>query len=60
MPSDLAGIVPRLMLTSGQNPIRSADHGRTLDDAAGQGIDAVRPIRDDIRGCIEQLVSELI
>ncbi len=31
-----------------------------LDDPAGQGIDAVRPIRDDIRGRIEQLVSELI
>ncbi|MGO1802443.1 MAG: arsenate reductase ArsC [Microbacteriaceae bacterium] len=27
-----------------------------LDDPAGQGIDAVRPIRDDIRGRIEQLV----
>ncbi|GGD76315.1 arsenate reductase ArsC [Microbacterium murale] len=32
----------------------------TLDDPAGQGIDSVRPIRDDIRGRIEQLVSELI
>jgi protein-tyrosine-phosphatase len=31
-----------------------------LDDPAGQGIDAVRPIRDDIRNRIEQLVSELI
>ena len=31
-----------------------------LDDPAGQGIDAVRPIRDDIRTRIEQLVSELI
>jgi protein-tyrosine-phosphatase len=31
-----------------------------LDDPAGQGIDAVRPIRDDIRARIEQLVSELI
>ena len=31
-----------------------------LDDPAGQGIDSVRPIRDDIRGRIEQLVSELI
>ena len=30
-----------------------------LDDPAGQGIDAVRPIRDDIRARIEQLVSEL-
>ncbi|GAA1207756.1 arsenate reductase ArsC [Microbacterium maritypicum] len=31
-----------------------------LDDPAGQGIDAVRPIRDDIRVRIEQLVSELL
>lgn len=31
-----------------------------LDDPAGQGIDDVRPIRDDIRARIEQLVSELI
>ncbi len=31
-----------------------------LDDPAGQGINAVRPIRDDIRARIEQLVSELV
>ena len=31
----------------------------TLDDPAGQGIDAVRRIRDDIRGRVEQLVAEL-
>ena len=31
-----------------------------LDDPAGQGIDSVRPIRDDIRGRIEQLVGELL
>ncbi|KQV00577.1 heat-shock protein HtpX [Microbacterium sp. Root322] len=31
-----------------------------LEDPAGQGIDAVRPIRDDIRARIEQLVSELL
>ncbi|MGO1630408.1 arsenate reductase ArsC [Microbacterium sp.] len=30
-----------------------------LDDPAGQGIDAVRPIRDDIRGRVEKLVAEL-
>ena len=30
-----------------------------LDDPAGQGIDAVRPIRDQIRGRIEQLIAEL-
>ena len=32
----------------------------TLDDPAGQGIDAVRPIRDEIRRRIEQLTSELL
>jgi protein-tyrosine-phosphatase len=31
-----------------------------LNDPAGQGIDAVRPIRDDIRARIEQLVAELL
>ncbi|MBY6060145.1 arsenate reductase ArsC [Microbacterium esteraromaticum] len=31
-----------------------------LDDPAGQGLDAVRPIRDDIRHRIEQLIAELV
>ena len=31
-----------------------------LDDPAGQGIDAVRPIRDEIRTRIEALVGELL
>jgi protein-tyrosine-phosphatase len=31
-----------------------------LDDPAGQGLDAVRPIRDEIRRRVEQLVSELL
>ncbi|KJY41877.1 phosphotyrosine protein phosphatase [Streptomyces sp. NRRL B-1568] len=30
-----------------------------LDDPAGQGVDAVRPIRDEIRARIEALISEL-
>ena len=30
-----------------------------LDDPAGQGVDAVRPIRDEIRGRIETLTAEL-
>ncbi|HWJ10106.1 MAG TPA: arsenate reductase ArsC [Nocardioides sp.] len=30
-----------------------------LEDPAGQGIDAVRPIRDEIRGRVEALVAEL-
>ena len=31
-----------------------------LDDPAGQGIDAIRPIRDEVRARIEKLVDELI
>jgi arsenate reductase len=31
-----------------------------LDDPAGQGVDAVRPIRDDIRQRIENLIAELV
>ena len=31
-----------------------------LDDPAGQGIDAVRVIRDDIRSRVERLVQELV
>jgi arsenate reductase len=31
-----------------------------LDDPAGQGIDAVRPIRDEIRTRIEALVADLL
>ncbi|QLD12290.1 arsenate reductase ArsC [Microbacterium oleivorans] len=31
-----------------------------LDDPAGQGIDAVRPIRDDIQERIRRLVGELV
>ncbi|KAK2829869.1 hypothetical protein FQN49_007180 [Arthroderma sp. PD_2] len=30
-----------------------------LDDPAGQGIDAIRPIRDEIRRRVEQLIIEL-
>jgi protein-tyrosine-phosphatase len=31
-----------------------------LDDPAGQGVDAVRPIRDEIRRRIETLIAELL
>ncbi len=31
-----------------------------LDDPAGQGLEAVRPIRDDIRARIELLLAELL
>ena len=30
-----------------------------LDDPAGQGVEAVRPIRDEIRGLIENLIAEI-
>jgi protein-tyrosine-phosphatase len=30
-----------------------------LDDPAGQGIEAVRPIRDEIRSRVERLITEL-
>ena len=31
-----------------------------LEDPAGQGADAVRPIRDEIRRRIQELISELL
>jgi arsenate reductase (thioredoxin) len=31
-----------------------------LDDPAGRGVDAVRPIRDEIRRRVELLVAELV
>ncbi|BFV60086.1 arsenate reductase ArsC [Kitasatospora sp. CMC57] len=31
----------------------------TLDDPAGQGVEAVRPIRDEIRGLIDGLIAEI-
>ena len=31
-----------------------------LADPAGQGVDAVRPIRDEIRGRVTNLISELL
>ena len=31
-----------------------------LDDPAGLGIDAVRPIRDDIKNRIQKLLGELL
>ena len=30
-----------------------------LDDPAGQGVDAVRPIRDKIRALVEDLIAEI-
>ena len=30
-----------------------------LEDPAGQGVEAVRPIRDEIRGMVENLIAEI-
>ncbi|MER7198521.1 phosphotyrosine protein phosphatase [Streptomyces sp. CB01635] len=30
-----------------------------LDDPAGKGVDSVRPIRDEIKTCIEALITEI-
>ena len=32
----------------------------TLDDPAGKGVDAVRPIRDEIKARVEALIAELV
>jgi arsenate reductase (thioredoxin) len=32
----------------------------SLDDPAGKGVDAVRPIRDEIKSRIEALIAELV
>jgi arsenate reductase (thioredoxin) len=32
----------------------------TLEDPAGQGLDAVRPIRDDIRSRVAELITEIL
>ena len=31
-----------------------------LEDPAGQGVDAVRPIRDEIKALVEELIAELV
>jgi arsenate reductase len=31
-----------------------------LDDPAGKGVDSVRPIRDEIKGRVENLIAELL
>ncbi|MEU9159615.1 hypothetical protein AB0D29_04915 [Streptomyces sp. NPDC048424] len=33
--------------------------GWQLEDPAGQGVEAVRPIRDEIKGLIEGLIAEI-
>jgi len=73
---DIAGNVPKVLTTEAGKesdvvitmgcgdvcPIfpRKRYEDWELDDPAGQGIDAVRPIRDDIKARIEKLLAELL
>ena len=72
---DLAGEVPKVITTDAvraSDVVVTMGCGDTcpyypgkryedwvLDDPAGQGIDAVRPIRDEIRRRVEDLISQL-
>lgn len=72
---DLAGAVPQILttdavrqadvvITMGCGDACPVFPGKryedwALDDPAGQGIEAVRPIRDDIRTRIERLIASL-
>lgn len=73
---DIGGTVPRLLLTGDVRasdvvvtmgcgdacPIFPGKRYEDweLDDPAGQGLDAVRVIRDDIRGRVARLVDEIL
>jgi arsenate reductase len=73
---DIAGALPKLLTTDavkGSDVVITMGCGDTcpifpgkryedwdLDDPAGQGIDAVRPIRDDIRSHVQKLLGELL
>jgi arsenate reductase len=73
---DIAGNVPKILTTDAvreSDVVITMGCGDTcpifpgkryedweLDDPAGQGIDVVRPIRDDIKGRIEQLLAEIL
>jgi arsenate reductase (thioredoxin) len=72
---DLAGEVPKVLTTDAvraSDVVITMGCGDTcpifpgtryedweLDDPAGQGVDAVRPIRDEIRGRVVALVESL-
>ncbi|MFM6967201.1 MAG: arsenate reductase ArsC [Rhodoluna sp.] len=52
------------VITMGCGDVCPFFHGKTyldwtLDDPAGQGVEAVRPIRDEIRKHIEALIEEI-
>jgi arsenate reductase len=73
---DIAGAIPKILTTDAvkeSDVVISMGCGDTcpifpgkryedwdLDDPAGQGIDAVRPIRDDIKSRIQKLLGELL
>ncbi|MFM9876885.1 MAG: arsenate reductase ArsC, partial [Rhodoglobus sp.] len=73
---DIAGNVPKILTTEAvkdSDVVITMGCGDTcpifpgkryedweLDDPAGQGIEAVRPIRDDIKRRIETLLAELL
>lgn len=73
---DITGNVPRLLLTDevrASDVVITMGCGDAcpifpgkryedweLDDPAGQGVDAVRVIRDDIRGRVERLLAEIV
>ena len=73
---DIAGNVPKILTTEAvkaSDVVITMGCGDTcpifpgkryedweLDDPAGQPIEAVRPIRDDIKRRVEQLLSELV
>jgi arsenate reductase len=72
---DIAGNTPRILdyataeasdvlITMGCGDVCPVFPGKRyedwqLDDPAGQGIDAVRPIRDEIKARVEKLLTEL-
>jgi protein-tyrosine-phosphatase len=62
--SDEAVIASDYVITMGCGDTCPYFPGKTyldwvLDDPAGQGVEAVRPIRDEIRGHIEKLIAEI-
>ena len=73
---DITAEQPKILTDRGGPRVRRGDHhglrrhlpvlpGKryedwVLDDPAGQGVDAVRPIRDEIRRRVEVLIAELV
>jgi DNA-binding transcriptional ArsR family regulator len=60
----LAALLTDVLITMGCGDVCPVFPGKRyldwkLDDPAGQGLDAVRPIRDAIKARVEQLLTEL-